>query len=158
MQTDQPNIIHFRISMFANKPEEESRISSLFNNWLIKSLSNGKKNLNGLISRQANDTGANKSSIFCKNIKISEEITLWYTLNVLYENDAEKRLDPRSDQSFYRNYLIGSNIIVFVIDNLKSFEILIQICRSLQSNIGKSIVVFNISKISTVSNILISEE
>lgn len=65
--------IHYRITCFMTKPEGESRSSSIFNNWLIKTLSNHKKSLNTVTSKYLDlEANATQCIVFCKNIDINE--------------------------------------------------------------------------------------
>jgi hypothetical protein len=68
--------IHFRITLFMTKPDEESRTSSVFCNWLVKNLTNSKKTLNGLNRKFIGKTDDEKCILFCKNLNILDDASL----------------------------------------------------------------------------------
>lgn len=151
MTTSKTENIHFRITTFFTKPDEDSRESSLFNNWLVKLLSNSKKSLNTLTRKFVGKTVEDKWIIFWKNTKVQEEVKLWYTLNAHYDYTPDARADDDKSVQFYRDYLVGTNLIVYVINNKESFENLKILCEGLQENTNKSIVVFNVKKVSKIN-------
>lgn len=144
--------IHFRITLFLTKPDEESRTSSVFCNWLIKNLTNNKKTLNGLNRKFIGKKDDEKLILFCKNLSILNDANLWYTLNAHYEYKPEERLRSKGAEVFYQDYVTGSNMIVYVVNSKISFENLVKMCESIQKYTMKSLVVYNIAKISKVKN------
>jgi len=73
-----------------------------------------------------------------------------YTFNTHYEYHPDITNNSIGAHHFYNDFVLGTNLIVFVVNNQSSFSSLKLMCKSLQEHARKALLVYNISNISKV--------
>lgn len=70
---------------------------------------------------------------------------------MLDSEDEEDDDEDIENTKFYRDYLQGTNMIVYVVNSSESYQLLRIMCKSIQKNMNKTLVVYNIPKVSQIS-------